>query len=660
MRRSLRLWVFVVSILLTGCSQAEALLPLPTGMSFPTLTPRPTLTFAPTQTATPPPTSTATPLVVARAGTPVVVQSQAINVNNGGQLALLARWGFGIPQALTWSMDGKLLAAGSTRGVWVYATDTQELLWSLDTSSPCRALTFKPDGSRLAVGLQDGRLLLVSAHGSLEQAWQAHAFVVLDVAWSPDGTWLASTSWDKSVKVWNLAKGFEQPVYIFNGIKQFFERLAFSADSLELRAAGRMEGLHTWRLADGKSLSLLGLPLSPAGTPAQSLRFSADGGRLLLGYPGQVRVQRAINGATLALIYLPKEPLYGSAIEPSGERLAFSLPGRVVLRKTAGGQELASLLSTDPLAVYPLMAFSPDGLRLAAAGSGLVVWRTDLEADAVELLPQGWLPGLVTSAAQAGDGWLSSVLLDGSVWRLNPADGAMSQLAAPFGQELSASGWGAVGETAILAGLDLRLRQWIYPGSGWQAVQINRLKKVADCLALSADGLRLALGVGNQVEVYSDLQGKPQLLKIPQRAVAMQFLPDGRLVTTLQGGEVWLWDGSTPVLKLPGVNPVFSADGSTLALAHFDWDSSHVELLRLPGGESMVELPADGRNMAFSPDGSLLATAGRRLQLWSVADGKLLSDLPLSDPGKRLYFTSDGTRLVILSADGVVSMWGVP
>ncbi|GAH94700.1 unnamed protein product, partial [marine sediment metagenome] len=103
--------------------------------------------------------------------------------------------------------------------------------------------------------------------------------------------------------------------------------------------------------------------------------------------------------------------------------------------------------------------------------------------------------------------------------------------------------------------------------------------------------------------------------------------------------------------------------GELLAMGHYDgliniWDVASGTLLRTIATEAVVQ------SLAFSPDGSLLATGhsyeDNLINVWWVDAGSLLTTLPGHDAGVDfLLFSPLGDMLVSGSYDGSVRVWGI-
>ena len=66
-------------------------------------------------------------------------------------------------------------------------------------------IAFTPDSHHLLSGSDDGTLRLWDVeHGLCVQSLQSYAISLYDVAWSPDGTKIASTGTDTLVTIWEV------------------------------------------------------------------------------------------------------------------------------------------------------------------------------------------------------------------------------------------------------------------------------------------------------------------------------------------------------------------------------------------------------------------------------------------------------------------------
>jgi WD40 repeat protein len=64
------------------------------------------------------------------------------------------------------------------------------------------AVAIAPDGSWLATASEDKTVRIWAADGTPRATLTGHTGLVSDVAIAPDGSWLATASWDKTARIW--------------------------------------------------------------------------------------------------------------------------------------------------------------------------------------------------------------------------------------------------------------------------------------------------------------------------------------------------------------------------------------------------------------------------------------------------------------------------
>ena len=107
---------------------------------------------------------------------------------------------------VAFSPDSQTLASllHETVKLWNVKTGGQE--GTLSHTAPLWSLAFSPDGTTLATSGQDGAVWLwnLSLHENVATL-EGHSGPVATVAFSPDGTILASAGGDATIRLWHAA-----------------------------------------------------------------------------------------------------------------------------------------------------------------------------------------------------------------------------------------------------------------------------------------------------------------------------------------------------------------------------------------------------------------------------------------------------------------------
>jgi WD40 repeat protein/mono/diheme cytochrome c family protein len=142
---------------------------------------------------------------------------------------------------------------------------------------PITALAFTRDGSTIAASGYHEMTFWKTADGTLDRRQAGLAERVYDIAYSPDGKWMATASGDPGifgvVKLWIPEPGGGKPVRDLVETQDVVFSVAFSPDSTKIATAGADRTIRIFEVQSGKLLSqiedhadwIFGVAFSPDG-----------------------------------------------------------------------------------------------------------------------------------------------------------------------------------------------------------------------------------------------------------------------------------------------------------------------------------------------------------------------------------------------------------
>lgn len=518
---------------------------------------------------------------------------------------------------LAFNPDGTRLVAGVADRALIWDTTTWQMIGTLEGhTAQVLNVAFSPDGTLIATASRDGTARLWDAATRQERSrLEGHDGEVNAVAFSPDGRRIATASDDGLAIIWNVISRTE--VLTLTGHLDSVTAVAFSPDGTLIATSSSDLTVRLWDATDGTLRNVLrGHMLT-----IDNLSFDAVGERLATtSQDGTARIWNVAEGQLLLTLAGHRDNVSDAAFSADGARLT-----TVSLDGTIRQWDLA-LVATD--GAYAAV-YSPDSRRLATAGTqGVRIWDAGT-GRALRFIATG---SEVLALDYSPDGKQIAVAnYDNLILLIDAANGVTLRTLEGHTNLINHLAYSPDGRTLASASNDRSVQIWDV-ASGTQLHSFAGHQAEVYIVTFSPDGATLASGDRDgKIIIWTAATGAVQHQMILQRGQEVQslaFSPDGM---HLVAGDV-------------------ANDGDGLLAL---WDTaSGAELRRLP-------MDATINDLAYSPDGTRLATAerNRKVVLREVLSLAPLQTLPHQGEVNTVAYSPDGKQIASTTLNGIAHIF---
>ena len=558
-------------------------------------------------------------------------------------------------------------------------TDKDYNRWQLPEDAKLRLgkgslhdIKFTPDGNRVAVATGIGIWIYDAQTGQEISLLTGHTDWVTSLGFPADGRFLASGSFDGTVRLWDIETG--KQIALFAGHWHGIKAIAVSPDGKTVVSGGGLEGwlifwdtetgeqikrhtrytdnlIHTFKIFLDRSRTLT----SP--NAIEGLAFSLDGKTFASGHSdGIIRLWDAGTGRKLSLIKADKHAsMWSLALSPDGKTLARNLPNASVLLHTLQNGKSVSHRPVHHAHFPRNLIFSPDGTTLIGTGG---YYEKDRD------LYEEWDIHIHVWDVDTG-----------ALLRSFPTHGKRKRVEAlavsPDGGTILAGGW------------DDAIHSWD-AATGKRSNFTSGHTRFRGRMLLFSDNAQTLTNWENHDHIQSWNIDTGTQLTAPQDIKQIRNQADHQLMHSPDGKTFLEFNSDWKNIRLRDVATghrisditrhkdiisswAFSPDSKILASASRDMT---IQLSEVTTGKQILTFETHTNAtaaVAFSPDGKILvggsvydSQLGRSdlIRLWELPSGRVLTTLiGRTSRVDALRFSPDGKTLASSGDDGTILLW---
>lgn len=497
-------------------------------------------------------------------------------------------------------------------------------------------ISYSPDGQFVVTGGEKSCVNIWSVSGKLFKSLEGHSDRVNHAVFSPNNLWIASASFDKTIRIWEFETG--QLMHILKGHSDIIWHVAFSPDNKFLASAADDKKIMVW---DCKSWEIVATFEEHYGR-VNSIAFSPDGSKLI-------------------------------SVSSDGRAIIWDMVEKQMISNLNGDKwkadEFAFPTLDERKSIYDV-SYSPNGKSVVTAHQDETIRIWNLSCYNIINTLKGHKSSVNYLSFSPDDNYIASASADLNIRIWNVETGRSIKILIGHDSYISSVEYSPNGQYIVSASADKTIKIWdVQSGE-----IIHTLAGHSDFVryaTFNCDGSLIAsASLDATIKIWNAHTGELIKTLIGHNAEVsfVSFSNNGEMIaSSSEDNTILLWNlkEGKPIKSFIGhsqyINSVhFSHDDKTLLSCSLD---NSIRTWDINTGHQVTEITGDTRyiySARFSPDEKYIVSAvhGNDVKVWNANTGTLILTIKGHEAQiNATLFNHQGNIIASCSEDRTVKIW---